>query len=87
MFNFITEVVFNAILILSIMNKFQKETLKLRLLKLATLKSTGAPGELALRFEISERSAKRIVKEIREEGTDLRYSQLRRSYVTEENYQ
>ena len=87
MFNFITEVVFNAILILSIMNKFQKETLKLRLLKLATLKSTGAPGELALRFEISERSVKRIVKEIREEGTDLRYSQLRRSYVTEENYQ
>ena len=87
MFNFITEVVFNAILILSIMNKFQKETLKLRLLKLATLKSTGAPGELALRFEISERSVKRIVREIREEGTDLRYSQLRRSYVTEENYQ
>jgi len=87
LFNFITEVVFNAILILSIMNKFQKETLKLRLLKLATLKSTGAPGELALRFEISERSVKRIVKEIREEGTDLRYSQLRRSYVTEENYQ
>jgi len=87
LFNFITEVVFNAILILSIMNKFQKETLKLRLLKLATLKSTGAPGELALRFDISERSVKRIVKEIREEGTDLRYSQLRRSYVTEENYQ
>ena len=54
MFNFITEVVFNAILILAIMNKFQKETLKLRLLKLATLKSTGASGELALRFEISE---------------------------------
>jgi len=87
LFNFITEVVFNAILILSIMNKFQKETLKLRLLKLATLKSTGAPGELALRFEISERSVKRIVREIREEGTDLRYSQSRRSYVTEENYQ
>jgi hypothetical protein len=38
------------------MNKFQKETLKLRLLKLVTLKSTGAPCELTLRFEISERS-------------------------------
>ena len=69
------------------MNKFHKETLKKRLLKLAVLKSTGAPAELALRFEISERSVKRIVKEIREEGTDLRYSQLRRSYVTEEDYQ
>jgi transposase len=69
------------------MNKFQKEAYKLRLLKLATLKSTGAPGELALRFEISERSVKRIVKELREEGTDLRYSPARRSYVTEEDFQ
>lgn len=87
MFNFITEVNFKTILILAIMNKFQKETLKMRLLKLASLKSTGAPSELALRFEISERSVKRIVKELREEGTDLRYSQSRRSYVTEEDYQ
>jgi transposase len=67
------------------MNKFQKEALKRRLLKLAMLKSTGAPAELALRFEISERSVKRIVREMREEGTNLTYSQLRRSYVTEEN--
>ena len=69
------------------MNKFQKETLKVRLLKLASLKSTGAPAELAVRFEISERSVKRIVKEIREDGIDLRYSQSRRSYVTDENFQ
>ena len=87
MFNFIIEVKLKAILILVIMNKFQKETLKMRLLKLASLKSTGAPAELALRFEISERSIKRIVKELREEGTDLRYSQTRQSYVTEEDYQ
>jgi transposase len=87
LFNFITQVDFNTILNLSIMNKFQKETLKMRLLKLAMLKSTGAPAELALRFEISERSVKRIVRELREEGTDLRYSQSRRSYVTEEDYQ
>ena len=69
------------------MNNFQKQTIKLRLLKLAMLKCTGAPCELASRFEISERSVKRIVREIREEGTDLRYSQSRRSYVTEEEYQ
>jgi transposase len=69
------------------MNKFQKETLKLRLLKLAALKSTGAPNELAIRFEISERSIKRIVREIREKGTDIRYSKTRRSYVLEEEYQ
>ena len=69
------------------MNKFQRHTLKLRLLKLASLKSTGAPAELALRFEINERTVKRIVKEIREEGTNLRYSQIRRSYVTDEEYE
>ena len=72
---------------LSVMNKFQKETLKKRLLKLALLKSTGAPSELALRFEISERSIKRMVRELREEGTYLTYSQSRRSYVTDKDYQ
>jgi biotin operon repressor len=69
------------------MNKFQKETLKARLLKLAILKSTGAPADLALKLEISERSVKRFVKEIRDNGTWIRYSQSRRSYVTEEEYQ
>jgi transposase len=69
------------------MNKFQRDGLKLRLLKLATLKSTGSPAELAIRFEVSVRSIKRFVKELREEGTDLRYSPSRRSYVTDEDYQ
>jgi transposase len=69
------------------MNKFQKETLKKRILKLAVLKSTGAPAELAVRFEISERSVKRMVREIREAGTELNYSKTRRSYVTDKDYQ
>lgn len=69
------------------MNKFRKETLKVRLLKLAALKCTGAPADLALRFEISERHVKRIVKEMRDNGTHIWYSQSRRSYVTEEEYQ
>lgn len=69
------------------MNKFQKETLKKRILKLAMLKSTGAPADLAMRFEISERSVKRIVREIREAGTELRYSKTRGSYVTDKDYQ
>ena len=71
--------IFNLVM----MNKFQKETYKGRLLKLAALKSTGAPAELAFRFEISERSVKRMVREIREDGTDIRYCQVRRSYVLE----
>jgi biotin operon repressor len=69
------------------MNKFRKETLKVRLLKLAALKCTGAPADLALRFDISERHVKRIVKEIRDDGTEIRFSQSRRSYVTGEDYQ
>jgi biotin operon repressor len=69
------------------MNRFKKEAIKSRLLKLAALKSTGSPGDLAKRFEISERSVKRIVKEMRDGGTEIRYSQTRMSYVTEEEYQ
>jgi len=69
------------------MNKYQKKTLKVRILKLASLKSTGQPADLAVRFEISERSVKRFVKEMRDEGTEIRYSQSRRSYVTGEDYQ
>ena len=69
------------------MNKFRKETLKVRLLRLAELKCTGAPSDLATRFEISERHVKRIVKEIRDDGTAIWYSQTRRSYVTGEEYQ
>ena len=73
-------------MILVIMKKFQKETLKVRLLKLAVLKSTGPPADLALTLEISERTVKRFVKEIRDEGTAIRYCQFSRSYVTDKDY-
>jgi biotin operon repressor len=69
------------------MNKLRKETLKVRLLKLAALKSTGAPAELAELLEISDRHVKRLVKELRDDGTRIWYSQSRRSYVTEEEFQ
>jgi Mn-dependent DtxR family transcriptional regulator len=65
------------------MNKLQKQSYKDRIVKLARLKGTGTPSDLALRLEISERSVKRIVREIREEGTDIRYCQIRMSYVTD----
>ncbi len=69
------------------MTRIEKNNLKVRILKLAALKSTGSPSELASRFEISERSVKRIVSEIREEGQEIRYCLVRRSYVTEKEYQ
>jgi biotin operon repressor len=65
------------------MNKLQKQSYKDRIVNLARLKGTGSPAELALRLEISERSVKRFVREIREEGTDIRYCQIRMSYVTD----
>ena len=45
----------------------QKQSYKDRIVNLARLKGTGTPAALALRLEISERSVKRIVREIREE--------------------
>lgn len=67
------------------MNKFEKACIKSRILKLASLKCTGTPGDLAIKFEISERSVKRIIKEMREEGSSLRFDYARISYVTKEN--
>jgi biotin operon repressor len=67
------------------MNKLQKQSYKDRIVNLARLKSTGPPADLAFRLEISERSVKRFVKEIREEGTDIWYCQTIMSYVAEKN--
>jgi predicted DNA-binding transcriptional regulator YafY len=66
------------------MNRFEKQTFKSRLLKLARLKGTGTPSDLADRFEISERTIKRIVKELRDEGINIWYCPSVMSYVTEE---
>jgi biotin operon repressor len=68
------------------MSRINRENLKVRILKLANLKSTGSPDELANRLGISERSVKRIISEIREDGQMIRYSPLRGSYVTENEY-
>jgi hypothetical protein len=68
------------------MSRIDREYLKVRILKLADLKSTGSPGDLAFRFGISKRSVKRIVSEIRDGGQKIRYCPIRRSYVTEKEY-
>lgn len=68
------------------MTRIYRENLKVRILKLADLKSTGSPDDLAFRLGISKRSVKRIIGEIREDGQSIRYCPLRRSYVTEKEY-
>ena len=67
------------------MNKFDKACVKSRILKLASLKCTGRPADLAAKFEISERSVKRIIKEMKEEGSQIRFDYYRSSYVTEKD--
>ena len=71
------------ILISSVMNKFEKACIKERILQLAKLRSTGTPTALAMKFEISVRSVKRIIRELREEGNNLRYDYKCISYVFE----
>jgi len=63
------------------MNKFEKACIKCRILQLAKLKSTGTPSELAMKFEISVRSIKRIIRELKDEGLNLRYDYNSVSYV------
>ncbi len=69
------------------MKKIERDTLKIRILRLADLQCTGSPAELAYRLEVSERSIKRIVSEIRGEGKDIRFCASRKSYVTGKEFQ
>lgn len=68
------------------MNKFERDSLKIRIIKLAMLKSTGTPAEMASKFEISQRSVKRLVKEIRNDGYMISFNRLRQTYVVEKKY-
>jgi len=63
------------------MTRLERHNVKVRILRLASLECTGAPVALASMFEISERSVKRLVRELRDEGNSIRYSHFRRSYV------
>jgi DNA-binding Lrp family transcriptional regulator len=51
---------------------------------MAMLRSTGTPAELAEKLDLSPRTVKRIIKELREEGTNLRFDNYRGSYKLEE---
>jgi DNA invertase Pin-like site-specific DNA recombinase len=66
------------------MNSLEKKSFKIRLLRLALLKCTGTPADLAFRFGISDRTVKRIVSELRSEGVTLNFCQSTISYLTDE---
>jgi predicted DNA-binding transcriptional regulator YafY len=69
------------------MNKRQRASVILRILRLAKLRSTGSPADLAKRLEIGVRTVKRLIKEIGDAGIRIRYSHLWRSYVIGVDYQ
>ena len=68
------------------MSRIDRENLKVRIIRLADLQSTGSPSDLALKLGISYRSVKRIVREIRGDGFLIRYCPIRKTYVTEKEY-
>jgi biotin operon repressor len=63
------------------MNKFEKDCVKTSIIRLARLRCTGSPLDLAIRFGISERTVKRIIKELRDKGIDISYDYAAISYV------
>jgi DNA-binding Lrp family transcriptional regulator len=68
------------------MPRINRDNLKVRILKLIELKSTGSPEDLASRLGISPRSAKRLVSEMREGGLNIKYCQILESYINENEY-
>ena len=67
------------------MNKFEKACIKERIIRLVKLKSTGTPSQMAQKFEISERSVKRIIRELKEEGEVTRFDHNRVSYTVSDS--
>jgi len=63
------------------MTKHEKAMLKSRILQLCRLKAAGKPADLAQRFEISERTVKRHIRELRQEGYQLVFDYYLMSYV------
>ena len=63
------------------MTRFQKENMKIRVLRLISRGSTGSPEELAMMLDVSTRTAKRLIQELRKEGYFIRYSRMSRSYI------
>ena len=68
------------------MTRLERKNLKVRILRLIDLKCTGSPSELAFRLGISERSTKRYISDLRDDGYVIRYCPVRKTYVNEKDY-
>ncbi|MFZ0283207.1 MAG: hypothetical protein WAL29_16270 [Bacteroidales bacterium] len=68
------------------MTNLERRNLKVRILRLTDLKSTGSPAELAARLGIGERTTKRYVSYLRDDGHFIRYCPVLKTYVNEKGY-
>ncbi|HVN59272.1 MAG TPA: HTH domain-containing protein [Bacteroidales bacterium] len=67
------------------MSRYNKAMVRERIIRLAKLRSTGTPAQLAIRLEISERSVKRLIRDLKREGIIFRYDYDRMSYLCHED--
>ena len=63
------------------MRKTERIQIMDEIILLARNGSTGPPASLAMKFNLSTRTIKRLIYEIRESGTDIRFSRNLDSYV------
>ena len=63
------------------MMKFIEYSRKLEAIKyMAAHKQTGNPRELAKKLDVSERTAERMVQQLRDNGLHIRFNRFRNSY-------
>jgi biotin operon repressor len=67
------------------MNRTHRFQVRDKIIRLARSMNTGSPSSLGHRLDLSPRTIKRIIREIRESGIDIRYDRNRESYVIAED--
>ncbi len=68
------------------MTRDKRKLIKERLLRLIRMQTTGSPADLAELLEIHERSVKRMVRELRDEGYDIVFWHAGNSYIIRSDY-
>ena len=66
------------------MKRIHRQDIKTRLARLARLRCTGTPSQIAMQFDIGERTVKRLVSEMRDDGIDISYRKEIMSYIISE---
>ncbi|HOB85873.1 MAG TPA: Lrp/AsnC family transcriptional regulator [Bacteroidales bacterium] len=68
------------------MTRDKRSKIKERLLQLIRMHSTGTPADLAWMFGISERSVKRLIRELKNEGHYIVFLHSANTYIFENDF-